>query len=207
MSLEIRAQDTDVRKYLDGRMSHPGSQCLKDRWEEVREKIVDVVDGMHVWFLLAVLYFELVNSKKTPRKIKNTLDSLRLGPEAYSFAYDNAMERIQNQDEDSRELTSKVLSWVIYAQKPLHIYILRFFLAMGPGDSKFDKENVPSASDVVSVCAGLVTTDHESRVVRLVHYTTEAYFAKTGSMWFPVANDYITAVCTTYLSFKCLCDP
>ena len=44
--------------------------------------------------------------------------------------------------------------------------------------------------------------DEESGVIRLVHYTTQEYFQRTQSRWFPAAEKDITISCTTYLSFN-----
>ena len=44
---------------------------------------------------------------------------------------------------------------------------------------KLDEENLPEIEDMVSVCAGLVTIDEESNIIRLVHYTTQEYFERT----------------------------
>ncbi|KAJ5892004.1 uncharacterized protein N7473_008232 [Penicillium subrubescens] len=53
-----------------------------------------------------------------------------------------------------------------------------------------------------SLCAGLVTIDTQSDVIRLVHYTTQQYFEQTQKLWFPEAETNITKVCITYLSFS-----
>lgn len=57
---------------------------------------------------------------------------------------------------------------------------------------------------MVSVCAGLVTADEESNIIRLVHYTTQEYFERTQNDWFPNAETDITVICVTYLSFRVL---
>jgi ankyrin repeat protein len=54
---------------------------------------------------------------------------------------------------------------------------------------------------MVSVCAGLVTVDKKSDVIRLVHYTTQEYFERTQNHWFPSAETEIATACITYLSF------
>jgi ankyrin repeat protein len=53
----------------------------------------------------------------------------------------------------------------------------------------------------VSVCAGLVVVDQESAVIRLVHYTTQEYFERTGDAWVPDAQLHIARTCLTYLCF------
>jgi ankyrin repeat protein len=47
----------------------------------------------------------------------------------------------------------------------------------------------------------LVTVDEKSRIVRLVHYTTQEYFERTQERWVSSAEADITAICVTYLSF------
>jgi hypothetical protein len=69
------------------------------------------------------------------------------------------------------------------------------------GNSKLDKENLPEIEDMVSVCAGLVTVDKESDIIRLIHYTTQEYFEWTQICWFPSAHRDITMTCVSYLSF------
>jgi hypothetical protein len=47
-SLEIRARDEDVQKYLDGRISQSESKFLKSYREEIKAEITKAVDGMYV---------------------------------------------------------------------------------------------------------------------------------------------------------------
>jgi Cdc6-like AAA superfamily ATPase len=50
LSLEIRAHDEDVRRYLDGHMSHLRSFVLRSPGlqEEIKSEIVKAVDGMYI---------------------------------------------------------------------------------------------------------------------------------------------------------------
>ena len=66
---------------------------------------------------------------------------------------------------------------------------------------KYHEENLLQIKDMVSVSAGLATINEESRVIRLVHYTTEEFFDQTRERCFPNAETDITKVCVTYLSF------
>ena len=67
---------------------------------------------------------------------------------------------------------------------------------------ELDKDNIPDVDDIVSVCAGLVTVDKKSNIIRLIHYTTQEYFQRTREKWFPFAQMSITLTCLTYLSFS-----
>ena len=111
------------------------------------------------------------------------------------------MKRIEGQVKDQEELAKQVLLWITCAMRPLTTSELRHALAVEVGQAELDKENLPEIEDMVSVCAGLVTVDEESGIIRLVHYTTQEYFKGTRKRWFQNAETDITKVCVTYLSF------
>ena len=133
--------------------------------------------------------------------MRTALERLPKGSDAYDQAYKEAMDRIRGQIIDSQELAKQVLSWITYAKRPLTTSELRHALAVEVGEPQLDEENLPEIQDVVSVCAGLVTVDEESDIIRLVHYTTQEYFERTQMTWFPDAQGDIATTCITYLSF------
>lgn len=110
------------------------------------------------------------------------------------------MKRIQGQVSDETEMAMQVLAWITCAKRPLTTVELQTALAVEIGESDFDKSNLSDPIDIVSVCAGLVTIDEQSNVIRLVHYTTQEFFERNQSTWFPNANCYIGSICVTYLS-------
>lgn len=130
------------------------------------------------------------------------LEKLPTGFEAYDYAYNDAMDRIEGQLADEEELAKRVLAWITCATTPLTVSELEHALAVEPEETQLDPENICPVGDMVSVCAGLVTIDEESSIIRLVHYTTQEYFERTQSHWFPDAEAYITSTCITYLSFR-----
>ncbi|KAJ4857386.1 ankyrin repeats (3 copies) domain-containing protein [Trichoderma breve] len=199
-SLEILASDEDVQKYLDSQMSELPGCALKrpDLQEEIKIKIVKVIDGM---FLLAKLHLDSLKNKWTPKAIRTALEALPTGSEVYTETYDAAMDRIKGQT-GSRELAIQVLSWITCARRRLTTLELQHALAVEISKPDLDEDNLPEIEDLVSVCAGLVTVDEESNIIRLVHYTTQEYFERTQSHWFPNANVSITTICVTYLSFR-----
>jgi ankyrin repeat protein len=111
------------------------------------------------------------------------------------------MERIEGQLADEEELAKQVLSWITCTKRPLTTPELEHALTVEPGESQLDEENLCRIEDMVSVCAGLVTIDEESDVIRLVHYTTQEYLQRTQKRWFPDAETDIAMTCITYLSF------
>ncbi|KAH7377125.1 ankyrin repeat protein [Plectosphaerella cucumerina] len=200
ISLEIRAHPEDVRRYVKDNISklpscverNPGLQA------EIVSKIERAADGM---FLLAQLHFDSLMEETTAKNMRKALEMLHSGPKAYDDAYDDAMKRIERQRKGHQRLAQKVMSWITCTKRPLSTTELQHALAVELGETELDLENIPDLEDMVSVCAGLVTVDEESSIIRLVHYTTQEYFTRTWMRWFPTAQAGIAEACATYLSF------
>ena len=111
------------------------------------------------------------------------------------------MERINGQAPGFKDLARQVLAWITCAKRPLTTLELRHALAIEFGETHLDEDNLTQTEDLIAACAGLVTIDQESDVIRLVHYTTQEYFERTQHLWFPDAEVDITLACVTYLSF------
>jgi len=79
---------------------------------------------------------------------------------------------------EDRLLARRVLSWMTYVQRLLTTGELCHAVGVEAGDKELDDDNIPDVEDVASVCAGLVTLDEESKIIRLVHYTTQEYFER-----------------------------
>jgi len=105
------------------------------------------------------------------------------------------------QKEGFRLLTKKVLSWITCTKRPLTTMELQHAIAVEINESNLDEDNLTEIEDMVSVCAGLVTGDKESRIIRLVHYTTQEYFNRMRNKWFPNGETSMATICVTYLSF------
>ncbi|KAN0083718.1 hypothetical protein V8E54_002806 [Elaphomyces granulatus] len=171
--LEIQANKEDVEEYLSGRMSELPS-VVQDNNElqcKIKTRILSLVDGM---FLLAQLYINSLTDKFTERKINTALDNMRTGEEGLDKAYDDTVNRIENQGHGIHH----AMNWL----------------------KGLDKTNLYPVKDMVSSCAGLITVD--SNIVRLVHYTTQEYFQRRGLKSFEdVQRDIIARSCLTYLSY------
>jgi hypothetical protein len=153
-------------------------------------------------FLLAKLHLESLTGKRSPKSIRAALKNLAIGSGAYDRAYEDAMERINGQIKDQEELAKQVLSWITCAKRQLLTTELQHALGVEVSESELDEKNVSQIEDIVSVCAGLVTIDEESGIIRLVHYTAQEYFERTQKQWFPNAQINITKICVSYISFN-----
>lgn len=150
--------------------------------------------------------------------MRKALSSL---PKELDGTYDQTMARIRSQSPQLVLLAERVLGWISNARRPLSVEELQHALAVHPEDvcayrvlpgrfhthshfaqKNFDEDSVCTEEDLVSACAGLVTVDRESRVIRLVHYTTQAYFERVRSELFPNIQVGIVEACITYLEFE-----
>ncbi|KAF6788771.1 ankyrin repeat protein [Colletotrichum sojae] len=102
-SLRIKASKDDVRRFVAGQI--PQMKPFVQKRLDIQVKIKNVVsskaDGM---FLLASLVMELLKCKQRPKDVLDTLDDL---PTAYASYYDEAWERIKDQDPDKSDLARK----------------------------------------------------------------------------------------------------
>ncbi|KAJ5422843.1 hypothetical protein N7445_010951 [Penicillium cf. griseofulvum] len=200
--LEIRAHEDDVRRYLDGNMFRlPG---FVNRSPALQEEIMTVI-SRHVqgMFLLAQLYFESLIGRRSAKSTRTALERLSSGLDDYTYdeAYDDAMSRIQGQLGEQTDLAMQTLSWLACAARPLTSLELQHALAIEDGESSIDEENIPEVEDILAVCAGLVTVENESGIIRLVHYTTQEYLERKKDFLFPSAENDMARLCLVYLSF------
>ena len=111
------------------------------------------------------------------------------------------MTRINSQIEEEKVLALRALLWISTSFRPLSVQELRHAVAVHPEDEDFDEEGLIEPNLIVSVCAGLIAIDAESKTIRLVHFTVDEYFRTTKERWFPDAHALIAMTCLTYISF------
>jgi len=136
--------------------------------------------------------------KKSRKDVRIALKNL---PEGLYETYDEAIKRIREQDADDVKLAERILSWISYALRPLTVKEIQHALAIQPGEKSIDEEALLDEDLITHVCAGLVTIDRESDVIRLVHFTMQEYFERNRRNIFPDGQTSITLTCLTYLSF------
>ena len=103
--------------------------------------------------------------KFSVREVRTALEQL---PQEMDETYDEAMERIERQDDNCKQLAKRVLSWIIYAVRPLSVKELQHALAVVPDSTNIDPDDIIDDEILTSVCAGLVVIDEERNVIGLV---------------------------------------
>ncbi|KAL6819261.1 hypothetical protein V8C40DRAFT_281571 [Trichoderma camerunense] len=206
--LDIRATPSDVLAYLEGQM-HSLSYFVRSNpelQEDIKSGISEAVDGM---FLLAEIYITLLRDKMTPNEIRKALKAFRSRNQskdsekgrALVLAYEQTMERIQNQSAGLKSLALKALSWITLAKRNLTAVELQHALATNEGMSIINDYNLPYLAHISYVCAGLLTVDVNNNVIRPVHNTTQEYLKQTQRDWFPDVETMMSRTCITYISF------
>ncbi|KAJ7287134.1 ankyrin repeat-containing domain protein [Mycena rebaudengoi] len=200
-TLEICATEDDICRYVDShiQMSPRLSRHVQSRPElhqEIEAKILHNVEGM---FLLAKLHVDFLATKITVKSLREALKNL---PKDLEHTYNEAIERIEAQSEEDRNLAFLALTWVANAKRPLTIAELQEAIAIEVDSKLLDPDSILDITYIVGVCGGLMVIDLADGRVRLIHYTTQGYLDSVQATKFPWAQTKITEACLTYLSFE-----
>ncbi|KAJ7500110.1 ankyrin repeat-containing domain protein, partial [Mycena latifolia] len=197
--IEIRANEVDIRRYLDEQIRiSPRLSLHVNARPVLRHEIVSCLiaraDGM---FLLAKLHIESLRKKPTIRALQEALQNL---PADLEHTYEDTMERIEAQDGEDSRIARSALTWIANVKRLLTVRELQEALAIEPGTTRMDPENLLDIEIILSVCAGLVLVDMNKQV-RLVHYTTQDYLDSIQARRFPDVQTHITRTLLTVLAF------
>ncbi|KAJ7444159.1 hypothetical protein FB451DRAFT_1413275 [Mycena latifolia] len=200
-TIEIRATEDDIHKYVNAQIQNSVrlSKHIHTRPELCNEIQAIIGENAKGMFLLAKLHIESLATKNTIKAVRETLQHL---PKDLKHTYDEAMERINHQTEEDKQLGLLALTWVANAKRPLSVAELQEALSIEPDSTFLDVDNLLDMDIILSACAGLIIVDETVAVVRLIHYTTQDYMDSMQSQYFPLAHTMIFSTCLTYLSFS-----
>lgn len=116
-------------------------------------------------FLLARFHMDTLVTKTKRKDVRKALESL---PPELDGTYDQTIERIRGQGKDYSELAMQVLLWISSALRPLSPVELQYAIAIQPGMTELDDEDLDEQDLMVSVCAGLVVLDARTDTLRFV---------------------------------------
>ena len=128
--------------------------------------------------------------------------ALKTLPASLAEAFARMVDRIQKLPLTQAKLGMQVLLWLHMAYRPFKLEELRHALAVEPGDTELDPDNIPSSEIMLSCCLGLAIVDEETLTVRFVHYSLEEFFNdENASKYFPDRFTSAAEICLTYLNF------
>jgi len=150
-------------------------------------------------FLLVSLSIDAILGEMTIRQRRKKLDEVKRG-NGLSDAYTATLTRLKTQERGRSTLGLKVLTWVLYSERPLREEELCHALGVEMGSVDLDPENVPALRILLASCLGLVTVEESSSTVRLVHSTLQEHLSRNPTL---LRNPHstIAEVCLTYLNF------
>ncbi|KAL8893733.1 MAG: hypothetical protein Q9192_004980, partial [Flavoplaca navasiana] len=199
-TLEIRANSEDLKRYIGSRIEGNSrlARLLQGKTalaHEIYDAIIAKADGM---FLAAKLHVDCLASKTSVKALKKAMKNL---PASLDDLYNDAIRRIQSQNQDDRELANKALRWAAYTYRPLGVKALLEALAIEPRETDLDREAIPPLGLILDVCASLLIFDEQSEAVRLVHYTAQDYYNALADSVLQEAHTSIARDCLTFLSY------
>lgn len=116
------------------------------------------------------------------------------------------MDLVRGRGEDDRDLAVKIFSWLTKSRRPLTVDEIRVAVAIKPGKYQLEEAALPDKAVLLSVCAGLVTIDDDTNIIRLIHLTAHEYLMKQP-MITKNADFNLTMACVTYLTFDAFRSP
>lgn len=128
--------------------------------------------------------------------------SLRNLSASLSQAFQDTIQRIDDETPSRRQVAMRCLMWVSRARRPLSVEELRQALATEIGESHFDEDNLLQVKYIIDCCFGLIVIEEESSTVRLVHYTLQDYLQSRHQHRLVNDETEITKICLTYLCFR-----
>ena len=148
---------------------------------------------------MAKLHMDSLTKQPHRKALRLALNNL---PPELDETYNEALTRISSQDKEDTKIAHQVLGWIIHATRPLTMKQLQHALSVEPEQTELDEETLIDEELLISTCLGLITVDHTSKEVRLVHYTAQKYFEHRLLELIPDNHLRIASTCLTYLSFK-----
>lgn len=120
---------------------------------------------------------------------------------AIDDTYQRCMQRIQESNLEDRQFAMNLLLWMAFSTRPLKVDELEHAVSVQPDMEDLDVADILQASDLVSLCAGLVIVDARGLIL-FVHLSAEQYLKENGMRWFDNGHLAIARTCLTYMSFK-----
>jgi ankyrin repeat protein len=128
--------------------------------------------------------------------------ALRNLPTELTTVYDGALQRIRKMAKKRyRYEVLKLLSWIAWAERPLHVSALEHAMAISPGARSIDPDSILPIKRLASSSAGLIVIDR-NQYLRLVHPSAGRYFTERRSGLFPNGDEQIAEASISYLQLE-----
>ena len=107
--------------------------------------------------------------RKLEKAIKN------LDASGITDFYRNVINKMKSEGEKYGDQSLRVLSWILYAARPLKVEELVEALAVGENDKELRKRYMTRPERIVEMCDPLVDYDMHTRVIKFTHETVREF--------------------------------
>jgi ankyrin repeat protein len=207
--IELYASKADLQMFIESEFTNPQltspwtNQALARMIQQdlaLRDEVVACcLEHAGEMFLLARLHVSHLKRQINYRQLQRAMKDLSAN---LSDTIDGAIFRIQNQEHMQRELGIAVVVWVANALRPMRMKELQQALAVEDGDFEYAEEGETPGSLLIASCAGLVTLDSNTGIVRLINFSVKEYLGNAQQEWFTGSHLKIARTCMTFLSFR-----
>ncbi|KAL9096319.1 MAG: hypothetical protein Q9165_001316 [Trypethelium subeluteriae] len=201
-TIHLEALQSDVRAFVEWRIrddeqNRPSIMDSRLK-EEIVRKLLDVFGGI---FLLPVLHIDLILGQGTRAARRQKLNSL---DSSLYKTFDAMMQRIECSRRNEKNAT-RILTWILLAERPLTIDELLSALAVQESDNDLSRDNFLDRNSFLDCCLGLAKIDNETSTVRLFHLHLYEYFTEQRKIFeqtLTKGHESLTCTCLTYLMFQ-----
>jgi hypothetical protein len=151
-------------------------------------------------FLLAQLLVEAV-AQSQPTSWESLDYALRFLPKGLERTYERLFDLLINQIHSYSESPLRILAWLSYLEVSVTLSGLREALALDP-TAAYSKNNMITEEFFTECCAGLLTYDDATAVIRWVHQSAEEYFKIRREDLFPETKEEIMEIRPEWLCAK-----
>lgn len=198
------ANKDDIAIFISSKLSPDDPDWDTELLDVVKTVLLDRADGM---FLYVSLMVGRLRGSLSQNEIIGRLKSL---PKGLTKAYEANLKRILNQEEEEDKiLTLKILLWIANANRPLSRRELLEALSIRYGTK--EKDTGGTDRDFTTFCAELVYYDHDD-FYHLVHTSLRDYLFEVRNSTLIELEDYrvmqlhaerlLAEACLTYLLFE-----
>ena len=187
----IQAHDNEIRHFVKACVDKPGKlQVHIKQSSSLEEDVINVVlqrvQGMqarqrcftergvlltrHLRFLLTRFHVELLCQKTSIQDIYHAFKDLL---KELDYAYDQLFARMLGGVEEYAALTRKILTLVGNAFRPLRVSEVIDAMAVERSGKNLNVAARPAVEFFESVCCSLISIDHKSKMIGLVHASAQ----------------------------------
>ncbi|EAU91941.2 ankyrin repeat domain 52 [Coprinopsis cinerea okayama7 len=189
----ILAQDEDIQLLVQERLErYPGLSRILDANNFRAEATAQIQRKAAGMFLHAALQLEELQRCLSLASAKQKLEQF---PSGLQGMYASAMERIEAQWPEHRDMAKLALLWVVLSRTPLSVRDLQYALGTQQQSHALDQQpTLPDGPSIIAACCGLLEVHGDKELVRLIHFTAKDALAPMLLADFPSPHALIAKV-------------